>query len=104
MHYVVIGSHTPEVCPMSNGKTKALMLAMAPQVPKIAEQAGVKIVAGPFVNREHAVITIVEADSAEGLDRFIVESSLAQWNTVRVLPSLPMEQAMQELQSSNPIF
>jgi hypothetical protein len=89
---------------MSNGKTKALLLEMAPQIPKIAEQSGVKMLAGPFVNREHAVITIVEADSAEGLDRFIVDSSLAQWNTVRVLPSVPMEQAMNELQSSNTIF
>jgi uncharacterized protein with GYD domain len=102
--YVVIDTHSPEFCPMSNGNTKALMLEMAPQVPKIAEQAGAKIVADPYVRREYAVVTIVEADGAKGLDRFIVESSLAKWNTVRVLPSLPIEQAINELRSSNPIL
>jgi hypothetical protein len=104
MHYVVIGTHSPEICPMSNSKTKALMLEMAPQVPKIAEQTGVKIVAGPYVNREHAVVTVVEAAKSEDLDRFLVESRLAQWNTMHVLPSLSMEQGISEVQSSNPIF
>jgi len=104
MHYVLIGTHSAEVCPMSNAKTKALMLEMAPQIPKIAEQAGVKIVAGPYVNREHTVVTVVEADRSEDLDRFLVESRIAQWNTIRVLPSLPMEQGIGQIQSSIPIF
>jgi hypothetical protein len=89
---------------MSNAKTKALMLEMAPQVPKIAEQTNVKMVAGPYVNREHTVVTVVEASTSEDLDRFLVESRLGQWNTFHILPSLPMEQGMTEPQSSTPIF
>jgi hypothetical protein len=104
MHYVLLGTHSAEVCPMSNSTTKALMLEMAPKIPKIAEQAGVKIVSGPFVNREHMVVTIVEAAKSEDLDRFLVDSKIAQWNTIRVLPSLPMEQGLGEVQSSTTIF
>jgi hypothetical protein len=104
MHYVVIGNHSAEVCPMSNAKTKALMLEMAPQIPKIAEQTSVKIVAGPYVNREHSVVTVLEAATSENLDRFLVESRLEQWNTIHILPSVTMEQGMTELQSCNPIF
>jgi hypothetical protein len=104
VHYVVLGIHSAEVCPMSNAKTKALMLEMAPQIPKIADQTGVKMVAGPYVNREHSVVTVVEAATSEDLDRFLVESRLPQWKTLRVLPSLTMEQGVSELQSSTPIF
>ena len=47
---------------------------------------------------------IVETDSAEALDSFVVESRLAQWNQVRILPSVPMQTAMQELQEATMLF
>jgi uncharacterized protein with GYD domain len=104
MHFVVLGTHSPEVCPTSNAKTKALLLEVAPQVSAIAEKHGVNIEAGPFANREHTLVVIVETDSAEALDNFVVESRLAQWNTVRILPSVPMQAAMQELQEATMLF
>jgi hypothetical protein len=97
MHYVVLGVHSAEVCPVSNAKSKALLLEMGPQIPKIAEKLGVKILAGPYVNREHLTVTIVETDRAEALDDFLVESRLHQWNTVRIIPSHPMEVGMKEI-------
>ena len=53
------------------------MSEMAPQVPGIAEKNGVTIVAGPYVNREHVIVAIVEADTADAVDGFLVESRLA---------------------------
>jgi 2,4-dienoyl-CoA reductase-like NADH-dependent reductase (Old Yellow Enzyme family) len=64
----------------------------------------VNIVAGPYANREHMVVTIVEADRADALDSFIVDSRLSQWNQVRILPSVPMQEAMQELQETATLF
>lgn len=104
MHYVVLGTHSAEVCPTSNATTRQLLVDIGPQIPKIAERNSVKIVSGPWVNREHATVTIVEASNGEDLDRFLVESRLAQWNTIRVLPSLSMEQGMQELQDQAALF
>ena len=104
MHFVVLGTHSPEVCPTSNAKTKALLLEVAPQVSAIAEKHGVNIVAGPFANREHTLVMIVETDSAEALDSFVVESRLAQWNQVHILPSVPMQTALQELQEATMLF
>jgi hypothetical protein len=104
MHYVLLATHSAEVCPMSNAKTKKFMLEMAPKIPKIAEQAGVKLVSGPFVNREHMVVTVAEAERSEDLDRFLVESGLEAWNTIHILPSLPMEEALGQVQSSQSIF
>jgi uncharacterized protein with GYD domain len=104
MHFVVLGTHSAEVCPTSNAKTKAVLLEIGPQVANLAEKHGVNIVAGPFANREHMLVVIVETDRPEALDSFLVESRLSQWNQLRILPSLPIQDAMQELQEAPPLF
>ena len=104
MHYVILGSHSPEICPASNSKTRDLLLQTAAQIPSIAEKAGVKIVAGPYVNREHMTVAVIEAKNGEDLDRFLVESRLSQWNSVRVIPSLPMEEGMKDVTAQTAIF
>jgi hypothetical protein len=104
MHYVIIGEHSPEVCPASNATTKALLLEVGPQIPKFAEQHGVTMVAGPFVNREHSTVVIVESDRAEDVDAFLMQARLPHWNRMRVIPSLPMAEAMKEVAEGSPLF
>jgi len=102
MHYVVIGEHSAEVCPTSNATTKALMLEIGPQIPKIAEQNDVKIVAGPLVNHEHTTVVIVETDQPENIDSFISQSRLNQWNSLRIIPSRTMQEGMKEIAEGAP--
>ncbi|HUC36719.1 MAG TPA: hypothetical protein VMR97_06305 [Acidimicrobiales bacterium] len=104
MHYVILGEHSAEVCPTSNAKTKALLLEMAPQIPKIAEQNAVKIVSGPFVNREHTTVVIVESDRPEAVDSFLVQARLHQWNSLRVIPSMPMEEGIKDVAEGVSLF
>ena len=104
MHFVVLGVHSAEVCPNSNAKSKAMLLEMGPKIPTIAQKHGVKILAGPYINREHLTVVIVETERAEALDAFILESRLAQWNTVRVIPSHPMEVGMKEIAEGTSLF
>ena len=104
MHFVLLGVHSAEVCPTSNRKTRDLLLQIGPQIPEIAERNGVKIVAGPYVNREHMTVAVVEADKAEEVDRFLVETRLHQWNTMRILPSMPMAEGMKDVQEGESLF
>jgi uncharacterized protein with GYD domain len=104
VHFVLLGVHNAEVCPTSNATTRDLLLRTAPEVPAIAERTGVRIVAGPYVNREHTTVVVVEAERAEDVDRFLVETRLHQWNTMRVLPSLPLEQGLKDVQEGTPLF
>jgi uncharacterized protein with GYD domain len=104
MHFVVLGEHSPEVCPTSNAKTRALLLEIAPQMNNMADKHGVTLVSGPFANREHTVVMIVETDRADALDNFLVESRLAHWNKLRVLPSHPIDEAMREVQEGSSLF
>ena len=104
MQYVVLGTHGPEICPTSNAKIRDLMMTVGPQIPKLAEKHGVKIIAGPYVNREHLTVVIVEADRSEDLDQFLMEARLPQWNTVRIIPSVSMQEGMAELEGQQPVF
>lgn len=104
MHFVLLGEHSAEVCPTSNAKTRDLMLQTAPEIPGIAERTGVKIVAGPYVNREHVTVVVVEADTADAVDAFLVGTRLHQWNTMRVLPSHTIEEGMKDVQESQSLW
>jgi hypothetical protein len=104
MHFVLLGTHSADVCPLSNSKTRDLMMQTAPQMPDIAERNGVNMVAGPYVSDEHLVVTIVEADTAEKVHQFLSDSRLNQWNTVRVVPSVTVQEGMKEIQEGTPLF
>lgn len=104
MHFVLLATHEPEVCPTANATTRDLLLKIAPDFPNLAQKAGVDIVAGPFVNREHTIVAVVRSDKAENVDRFLMEARLPHWNRVRVLPSLTMEEGLAEVQAQTPIF
>jgi len=104
MHYVLLATHGPEICPTANSKIRDMLMKRAPEIPALAKRLGVNLVAGPFVSREHISVVVVEAAKAEAVDQFISESGLAQWNSVRVLPSLTMEEGMREMNALKPIF
>jgi len=104
VHFVLLAEHSADVCPTSNATTKDLLLQVAPEIPNIAQRHGVDIVAGPFVNREHVVVAVVRADQSESVDRFLVDARLNQWNRVRILPSLTMEEGMKDILESKSVF
>ena len=80
------------------------MLQIAPDLPNLAQKAGVDIVAGPFVNREHTIVAVVRCDNAENVDRLLMDARIPHWNRVRVLPSLTMEEGITEIEAQTPIF
>ena len=104
MHYVIIATHGPEICPTSNAAVRKLMQETAPDISGIAEKAGVTILAGPYVNREHITVAIVDAKASEGLDQFLMDTKLPQWNSVRILPSKHLQEGIQEIEEIAPVF
>jgi hypothetical protein len=104
MHYVLLATHSPDICPTSNARTRELVQKRSSEMPDLARKHGIRIIAGPLVSREHLSVVVLEAAAAERVDRFIAESGLAQWNSVRVVPSITMEEGMKELTESKPVF
>ena len=104
MHFVLLADHNAEVCPTSNATTRKSVLQIGQEIPNIADKAGVRIVAGPYVNHEHLTVAVVEAESAENVDTFLVETRLPQWNTIRILPSTPLPEAIKQVEEQPPLF
>ena len=46
--YVIIADHTPDICPSSNAKVRAYATERMGQIPKLAEEAGVRFEVGPL--------------------------------------------------------
>ncbi len=104
MKYVILATHPPDICPTSNKKMKELMMKAAPQIPNVAKKHGVTFLAGPLVNWEHTVTIVAEASKMEQVWDFIYESGMQQWNSVRVIPSVPIEEGLGLVEKSNSIF
>ena len=101
--YVVRLSHPPESCPSSHSKIRQFIQNKSPELPTISERLGVKIVAGPFVlGSEHEGLAIVETDRVESVNDFLLESGIAQWNSVRVSMAQPLQAALAQLNNAPP--
>lgn len=101
--YVIRLVHSPEQCPTSNAAVRERMVKGAGQIPQMAQQAGIKFVAGPLLLQvEHEAIAVVEAASIEAVNDFIVRTGFMQWNTVRVSAAATMEQTMKDLEKMPP--
>lgn len=105
MIYVLLADHNPEICPTANARVREMMLKTVGDIPNLAKRLGVKIVSGPWANREHLSVLVAEAEKADALDRFVADSGLSQWNRVRVIPSvLMMDEGIKEVEQAKPIF
>jgi hypothetical protein len=94
MQYVVLATHTPDLCPTSNAKIRELMKQGSKEIPSLAGKLGVKIVTLNVFGPDHQVIAVVEADDIERVRDFVMESRLIQWNTVNVHATYTMEEAL----------
>jgi hypothetical protein len=101
--YVVRLVHTSDQCPGSNSKIRERMLKGASEMPKLAQKLGVRFLTGPLVlGSEHASLAVVEAEKIETVEELILQSGLAQWNTVQVCTAKSMEESIKDLEKSPP--
>jgi hypothetical protein len=104
--FVLRLTHPPDQCPLSNSKVRSLAAKGAVELPKLAEKHGIRFVLGPTVlASEHEALAVIETDKVENIDEFILQSSLAQWNAVRVSSARPLSEAMKELERApSPLY
>ena len=97
--------HPLDQCPTANSKIRQVMVKGSAERPALAQKLGVKFVAGPFVlGSEHESLAIVEAANAEAVNEFLMQSGLSQWNSIRVILAIPLEESMKDLDKIAPIY
>ena len=104
MQFVVYAKHPPDLCPMSNAKTRQMLKQGAPGMPDLAKKLGVKIVTMNVYGPDHVILAAVEASDIEAVRNFIVESRLMQWNTITVNATWSFEDALARVEKVPAIF
>jgi hypothetical protein len=102
--FAVIAEHPPELCPTSNAQTRQMMKEGAAQIPQLAEQLGVNIIALRVFGPDHIVLALVEADDIEPVRDFMFQSRLIQWNTTKIHATYSMEEALAKADALETIF
>ena len=101
--YVLRLTHASDQCPTSNSKIRERVVRSSPEMPKLAQKLGVKFVAGPYVlGAEHESVAVMEAESVEVIEDFLMQSGSIQWNSVKVSPAKLLQEALQDLDDCPP--
>lgn len=102
--FVLEVSHPPDQCPTANAKVRKLQITASGDFPSLGKKLGVKFLAGPIITTEHRSVSIVEARDVEAIRQFAMKSGIIRYNSIRVTPGVPMEQALEELNDLDPIY
>ncbi len=96
--YVIRLTHPPDQCPAANSKTRAMLVRAGSELPQLAQKLRIRFVAGPLIlGSEHEGVAVVEADTIEAVQEFIIQSGMVQWNAVRVSQAMSLQEAIQSL-------
>ncbi len=104
MQFVVFAEHPPELCPMSNAKTRQMLKQGAKEMPELAKKLGVKIVTMNVYGPDHVILAVMEATDIEAVRNFILQSRLIQWNTTKINATWSFEDAMAKVEEVPTIF
>lgn len=95
--YVLIGTHPPDNCPISNKAVREFVQKAMPELPKVAEGLGVKFLTQLILEPSHKVLIIVEAPSAEAVTQMSLKGGLQHFNDIELHVARPIEEGMKEL-------
>ena len=98
-HFVLLLKHTSDQCPTANSTVRKLFMRGASELPKLAQKLGVKFVAGPLISAAHTSVAVVQAEKVDA-----VRDLVLQWNSIEVVPSITIEQAIVEVEKLTPIY
>lgn len=83
----VFTTHSPESCPLNNGKSKEILMQMDKKIEEKKREDGVtRIIGFYFSVLEHQWTIIMEADSAHGIEKLCIDSGISAFNTVKIVP------------------
>ena len=102
--FVLVMTHTPDQCPTANSTIRKLVNNLSAELPKLARKMGVKFVVGPLVSNEHRGFAFVEAEKVEAINDLVTQSGLIQWQSVEIVPTLNLDEAMKQIETLKPIY
>ena len=103
MQFGIYGSHTPETCPIYLAKYAQVFVDIAELDPaRLADTYGIRrIVARYHSALEHTFLWIVEADDPNLIEKFAVDTGLASFNMLRIVPVHTFDETVERLKRTH---
>ncbi len=103
MLYGIYGSHTPETCPIYVAKNALVFVDIAElSQEQLAETYGIRRIEAQYHSAlEHTFLWIVEADDPHKIESFAVDTGLASFNKLEIVPVHTFAQTVERLKQTH---
>jgi len=104
MQFVIMATHSPDMCPTANSKIREMLKHSAQGIPEVAAKHGLKLITLNVFGPDHQLLAVVEANDIEAVRNVVMESRLVQWNTTHIHATWTLEDAIARAEKLSPIF
>ena len=94
--YGIYGSHTTESCPLNNREVAERVVAVAESdVQSTASKYKISEIVGQYHSAlEHTFLWIVEAEDPHLIEQFCVETGIASFNRIKIVPLITFSEGV----------
>ncbi len=102
--YGIDGIHTTEACPLNNSTNAKLILkAEFLNLDELRQKYKINKILGQYHSAlEHTFLWILDAEDPHLIQQFCIESGLASFNSVKIIPLITTQQAIETVKKVNP--
>jgi hypothetical protein len=91
-------THNPESCPLNNKPNKKIFMQFENKMKTNMKKHKIKKILGFYMSAlEHLWVIILEAESAHDIENLCLETGIASFNTVKIVPMNTLEGVMRKL-------
>ncbi|RMF30605.1 MAG: hypothetical protein D6752_03790 [Candidatus Nitrosothermus koennekii] len=91
--YGIYGEHTVDNCPLTNRESRKVMLDLD------IKNASIKFIGMYHSALEHTFLWVVEADNAHTIQKFLIDSKVARFNSAKIVPLGTFDNLLNTLRS-----
>lgn len=98
------GIHTTEACPLNNSKSaKVILKAENFNLDELGHKYKINKILGQYHSAlEHTFLWVLDAEDPHLIQQFCIESGLASFNAVKIIPLITTQQAIEAVKKVNP--
>ena len=98
------GIHTTDACPLNNDSSaKILLQAENINLEDLAQKYKINKILGQYHSAlEHTFLWILDAEDPHLIQQFCIESGIASFNAVKIIPMITFQQVIETVKKVNP--
>ncbi len=97
----IYGSHTTEMCPLNNIEiAKTIVEQLEKGIEEQAKNYKINSILGQYHSGlEHTFLWIVDAEDPHLIQQFCIESKIASWNAIKIVPLVTINEVAEVLKT-----